>query len=204
MVDPLARILFTAWSFYLVSSASKGTPVADIETDLIQRAQNGESKAVGELYMQHHEQIFRYIWSKVGDAPLAEDLTGEVFMRMVSRISTYQPTGVPFQAWLYRIARNLIIDYVRKTASSPAVSLNIATQIQEPEPGPSAIVENKITFENLQEALTKIEHEQAEVIRLRFLVGLQVNEVAERLQKTPAAVKALQHRGLAALRFAMR
>lgn len=178
--------------------------MADLEIDLIQRAQNGESKAVGELYTQHHELIFRYIWSKVGDAHLAEDLTGEVFMRMVSRISTYQPTGVPFQAWLYRIARNLIIDYIRKTASTSAVSLDNATYMQEPGAGPSTVVENKITFENLQEALAKIEHEQAEVIRLRFLVGLQVNEVAERLQKTPAAVKALQHRGLAALRFAMR
>jgi RNA polymerase sigma-70 factor (ECF subfamily) len=178
--------------------------VADVETDLIQRAQNGESKAVGELYMQHHEQIFRYVWSKVGDAHLAEDLTGEVFMRMVSRISTYRPAGVPFQAWLYRIARNLIIDYIRKTASTTAVPLDQMSFLQETGANLPLVVENKITFENLQNALTQIEHEQAEVIRLRFLVGLQVNEVAQRLQKTPAAVKALQHRGLAALRFAMR
>lgn len=186
------------------SDVNKGTPVADSEIDLIQRAQNGESKAVGELYMQHHEQIFRYIWSKVGDSHLAEDLTGEVFMRMVSRISTYRPAGVPFQAWLYRIARNLIIDHIRKTASTHSVALENIPLMQEPGANPSSIVETHVTMENLQKALNKIEQEQAEVIRLRFLVGLQVNEVAERLQKTPAAVKALQHRGLAALRFAMR
>lgn len=178
--------------------------MSDFEADLIQRAQNGESKAVGELYVQHHEQIFRYIWSKVGDANLAEDLTGEVFMRMVSRISTYRPAGVPFQAWLYRIARNLIIDYIRKTSSSTVIPFDNMAQMQESGASPPSLVESKITVEKLQFALGKIEHEQAEVIRLRFLVGLQVNEVAERLQKTPAAVKALQHRGLAALRFAMR
>ncbi len=177
--------------------------MADATTDLIQRAQNGESKAAGELYLQYHEQIFRYVWSKVGDAPLAEDLTGEVFMRMVARISTYHPTGVPFQAWLYRIARNLIIDHIRKTASTSSVSLESTNLIQEPGAGPSSLVENKLTIENLQEALQQIDHDQAEVIRLRFLVGLQVSEVAERLEKTVAAVKALQHRGLAALRLTM-
>ena len=177
--------------------------MADSTTDIIQRAQNGESKAVGELYMQYHEQIFRYVWSKVGDAHLAEDLTGEVFMRMVSRISTYRPTGVPFQAWLYRIARNLIIDHIRKASSSASVPLENTMLIQEPGVGPSALVEQKLTLEKLQNALGQIDHDQAEVIRLRFLVGLQVNEVAERLQKTVAAVKALQHRGLAALRLVM-
>jgi RNA polymerase sigma-70 factor (ECF subfamily) len=177
---------------------------AEIEADIIVRAQNGDSKAVGELYTQHHEQIFRYIWSKVGDPNLAEDLTGEVFMRMVSRISTYRPAGVPFQAWLYRIARNLIIDHIRKATSSSSVSLDNTQIIQDRAASPPSLVEDKMTIDKLQQALKQIDHDQAEVIRLRFLVGLQVNEVAERLEKTVAAVKALQHRGLAALRFAMR
>jgi len=184
--------------------SKKGNLVVDSEAILIQRAQNGESKAVGELYTQHHQQIFRYIWSKVGDPNLAEDLTGEVFMRMVSRISTYRPTGIPFQAWLYRIARNIVIDHIRKTSSKQTVPLENTQMVQDTRANPSSLVENKITVEKLQEALKRIDHDQAEVIRLRFLVGLQVNEVAERLQKTVASVKALQHRGLAALRFAMR
>lgn len=183
--------------------SKKGYLVVDSEAILIQRAQNGESKAVGELYMQHHEQIYRYVWSKVNDPNLAEDLTGEVFMRMVSRISTYHPTGVPFQAWLYRIARNLIIDHIRKAKSKSAVPLEAVPFIKDTSAGPSTLIEKKLTVEKLQEALNHIDHDQAEVIRLRFLVGLQINEVAERLQKTAAAVKALQHRGLAALRFAM-
>ncbi len=178
--------------------------MADATTDLIQRAQNGESKAAGELYTQFHEPIFRYVWSKVGDAHLAEDLTGEVFVRMVSRISTYHPTGVPFQAWLYRIARNLIIDHIRKTGSTSSVPLDSTSLMQDPSAGPSSLLENKLTVERLQKALGKIDPDQAEVIRLRFLVGLQVNEVAERLEKTVATVKAIQHRGLAALRVAMR
>jgi RNA polymerase sigma-70 factor, ECF subfamily len=178
--------------------------VVDSEEDLIQRAQSGESKAIGELYMQHHEQIYRYVWSKVNDPNLAEDLTGEVFIRMVSRISTYRLTGVPFQAWLYRIARNLIVDHMRKAMSKPAVPLEDVPYLSDSSAGPTILVENKLTIEKLQQALNQIDHEQAEVIRLRFLVGLQIKEVAERLEKTAAAVKALQHRGLAALRFAMR
>ncbi|HLF90970.1 MAG TPA: sigma-70 family RNA polymerase sigma factor [Anaerolineales bacterium] len=177
------------------------------DTELIQRAQKGDSKAIGDLYLAHHEQTYRYICAKVFDPALAEDLTGEVFVRMVTRLSTYRDTGAPFQVWLYRIARNLVVDHFRKTKRAFSVPLEhegvqeatalVRSQMEE---NPASLVESQFTLEHLQQALAEMNTEQAEVIRLRFMVGLPIKDVAERLQKTVAAVKALQHRGVLALR----
>ncbi|MBN1933809.1 MAG: sigma-70 family RNA polymerase sigma factor [Anaerolineae bacterium] len=84
------------------------------DADLVERAQQGEINAVGELYDRHYARIFRYLWSRVGSRPVAEDLAGQVFLQMVKALSTYRWQNVPFQAWLYRIAHNLMVDYVRK------------------------------------------------------------------------------------------
>ena len=178
----------------------QGSSASASEINLIQRAQRGETKAIGQLYTNHHEQIYRYIWSKLSDPILAEDLTGEVFTRMVARLHTFQPLGVPFQAWLYRIARNLIVDFIRKESSRNNISLDEIGPLPESDNNPASLIDKKLTLERLQEALEKIDPAQAEILRLRFLVGLPVNDVALRLEKTVAAVKALQHRGLLALR----
>ena len=86
------------------------------ETDeaLARKAQQGSVEAVGELYDRHRPQIFRFAWSRLGHRQLAEDVTAEVFARMVKSIGDYQVLDLPFQAWLYRIARNLIIDHYRR------------------------------------------------------------------------------------------
>jgi RNA polymerase sigma-70 factor (ECF subfamily) len=78
--------------------------------DLIARAQRGHADAVGLLYDQHHEALFRYLWLKVGERPLAEDLTGDVFVRRVAGLPRYRPMQAPFRAWLDRIAHNLVMD----------------------------------------------------------------------------------------------
>ena len=170
------------------------------DTELIQRAKKGDTKAIGDLYLAHHEQTYRYIYAKVFDPALAEDLTGEVFIRMVTRLSTYQDTGVPFQAWLYRIARNLIVDHFRKTKRTFTVPLDHEWLQTKADEEPASLLETQLTLERLQHALAQIDSEQAEVIRLRFMVGLPLKEVAKRLGKTEAAIKAMQHRGVVALR----
>src|SRR5512135_804856 len=84
------------------------------DAELITRAQRGEVNAIGRLYDRHRESIFRYLWIRLDDRQLAEDLTGDVFMRMLDALPRYQMKGQPFRAWLYRIAHNLAIDYFRK------------------------------------------------------------------------------------------
>lgn len=168
--------------------------------DAVKRARNGNLSAVRELYLDHHEQIYRFIWSRVHDPDLAEDLTGEVFVRMLKNLSSYEDRSLPFSAWLYTIARNLVIDYHRKNNASEIISLN--DLIEEPSKGKSLEdqTEHNLTFEQVRRMLKRIKPDEREVLELRFLAGLSLKETALVTNKTVAAVKALQHRGLVALR----
>jgi RNA polymerase sigma-70 factor (ECF subfamily) len=168
--------------------------------DLIRRAQNGDRSAFRELYLRHHEQIYRFIWSRVHDPAQADDLTGEVFLRMVASFSGYQDRLLPFRAWLYRIARNLIIDAYRKEQHRAAVPLeDAAADLVEAET-PETLAERALIFERVKQALERLALDQREIIELRFLAGLSLQEVAFTVDKSVLAVKGLQHRGLESLR----
>jgi RNA polymerase sigma-70 factor (ECF subfamily) len=171
--------------------------------ELITRARTGDVEAVGRLYDQHHAEIFRYLWARVGERPLAEDLTGDVFMRMLMALPRYRPGAAPFRAWLYQIARNLLIDHFRKTGKRTMVSLQHAETLNDDAPDVVTVVDRHLTMEQIHRALTRLDETQREVVTLRFLSGLSLREVAETLGKTEPAIKALQHRGLAALRQAL-
>ncbi len=171
----------------------------DTLTHLVTRAQRGDQNAVADLYNLHHRMIFRYIWSKVSETEAAEDLTGEVFLRMVKHIPAYRDTGTPFQAWLYRIAHNLVVDHYRKQGSNRDVNLEEA-ESQPAEANPAQDLDARLTMERVQRALDEMDSAQAEVIRLRFIVGLPIKQVSDSLDKSVASIKALQHRGLKSLR----
>ena len=170
---------------------------------LVERAQAGETAVIGELYDLHQERIYRYIWSKVGNQQLAEDLTGEVFMRMVSSLPTYKVGQTPFHAWLYQIARNLIVDTYRQEAHRQTEPLDNIVNHQDGAVMVQTAVEQKLDIEQIHEALDLIDPIQREVIILRFMVGMSLQEVAFTIDKTVGAVKTLQHRGLKALRVAL-
>jgi len=169
----------------------------------VTRAQAGEAEAIGRLYEQHHEALFRYLWARVGERPLAEDLTGEVFMRMLNALPHYRASTAPFRAWLYQIARNLLVDHYRKTSGRVLVPLQQAEVMRDEMSDLSLTVEHQLTMERVHQALARLDEAQREVVALRFLSGLSLQEVAAALGKTENAVKALQHRGLAALRQAL-
>ena len=170
------------------------------DTDLVARAQAGEAEAAGRLYDEHQPALFRYVSLRVAGRQLAEDLTGEVFMRMLSGLPRYRSTQAPFRAWLYRIAHNLVVDYQRQATRYPLLPLeSLQSQPTEDDPA-SGGVEQALTIEQVRQAMTELEDAQREVIALRFLSGLSFQEVARVLDKSEMAVKALQHRGLTALR----
>lgn len=171
--------------------------------DLVARAQGGDVDAIGALYDQHHESIFRYVWLRVGDRHLAEDLTGDVFMRMLAGLPTYQSVGLPFRAWLYRIAHNLLVDHFRKVKDRVPVPLDAVENKDAGEDDPLLAVEHKLRVERLHRALSRLDPSYREIVVLRFISGLSLREVALATDKTEAAVKSLQHRGLAALRLAL-
>ena len=131
------------------------------DADLVKRAQGGEVNAVGELYDRHHESIFRYVRSRVGDQGLAEDLTGEIFTRMLAALPDYRLRGTPFRAWLYRIAHNLVVDHYRKESGRSSVSLGYIENAGEEGSDPASIIEHKLTLEQVYQARKGLPRAQA-------------------------------------------
>jgi len=115
------------------------------QTDLVTRAQGGDAEAIGQLYDQHHEALFRYVWARVGERPLAEDLTGEVFMRMLNALPRYRATAAPFRAWLYQIARNLLVDHYRKMSGQSLAPLHEAETTGAEAGDIATLVEQQLT-----------------------------------------------------------
>lgn len=177
---------------------------AEHEANLIKRAQEGDVNAVGELYDRHQTAIFRYVRARIYDHQTAQDLTGEIFLRMVENISSYRAMGVPFVAWLYRIAHNHLVNHIRKETAQTIEPLTAAAFLPHNEGNPATLVENKVELERLLRALERIDEQQREVLILRFLVEMPLKDVAETLDKTVGAVKTLQHRGTLALQVALK
>lgn len=170
---------------------------------LVERAQNGDERAVGELYDRHRTRIFRYVRARVYDTLLAQDLTGEIFLRMVANLPNYRVMEAPFTAWLYRIAHNYVINYSQKENRRQLVPVAYANNVSRRQDNPAVIIERQLELEWIQQGLERIDETQREVLILRFLVGLSLKEVAQTLDKTVAAVKSLQHRGVLALQVAL-
>ena len=173
------------------------------DMELVKHAQAGNMAAVAELYDRHRPRIFRYIRFKVANAHVAQDLTGEVFLRMVDNLPGFRPMEAPFSAWLYRIAHNLVIKQGQKENQQPMVSLVNAQNISRRHDNPAHVVEQQMEMEWVLEGLEKIDESQREVIILRFVAGFSLKEAAEMLGKTVAAVKTLQHRGILALQVVL-
>ncbi len=169
-----------------------------ITPDLIERARAGDSVAIAVFYEQFHDGIYRFLYYRISDVQAAEDLTSEVFLRMISSLSDYRQQNVSFQAWLYQIARNLSIDHYRKASNRNHTFLeeNLATG----ESSSGSGVERKLTSITLRQALTQINEDQRDVLVLRFVAGMPISEVAQALRRSENAIKALQRRGLIALR----
>lgn len=169
-----------------------------LNEDLINRAKEGELVVVSVIYERYQQGIFRYLYYRVGDQQTAEDLTSEVFLRMIEALENYNHKKSSFQAWLFQIARNLSIDHYRKTKHQKNVPLEDNFSVEEGEP--LEIVTRELTSEKLHQALTKLPDNQRDVIVMRFISGLPIGEVAQSLHKSEDSIKGLQRRGLLALR----
>jgi RNA polymerase sigma-70 factor (ECF subfamily) len=169
-----------------------------LNPELIARAQSGDPAVIGDLYDRYRLSVFRYMYYKVGDLHAAEDLTSDVFLRMIRALNGYRPQNVSFDAWLFQIARNLAIDYYRKVGGKTPLSLeeHMITDKDDPDRN----LERSLTSDLLLQALAKLSDLQRDVIVLRFVNGLPIAQVAQALHKSEDAIKALQRRGLGTLR----
>ena len=168
------------------------------EQSLVLEAQKGNPEAFGELYDRHFDRIYKYISFKVWNQLEAEDLTQQVFLKAFESIGSYKCRELPFSSWLYRIAHNQVIDYVRKRNRTVQVPLDETREAGGDSP--AEIAEQKIMLEKIKAASEHLTEAQREVISLRFTSELPIAEVAKIMNKNEGAVKALQHSALAALR----
>jgi RNA polymerase sigma-70 factor, ECF subfamily len=171
------------------------------EESLIRRAQQRDQVALTQLYEENFDRIYRYIVFKIGDRTEAEDMTQQVFLNAIQSISSYKSKGMPFSSWLYRIAHNQIVDYLRKKSRRITVPLDESIPANEEDPRHTA--EQKIEIEEVVVAARGLTLAQQEVISLRFGGELSVAEVAKTMGKSEGAVKALQHSAIASLRKAL-
>jgi RNA polymerase sigma-70 factor (ECF subfamily) len=168
------------------------------ELELTQRAVSGDSNAFAALYDFYVEQIYRFILFRVGNEQTAEDLTSQVFLKAWDNLGSYQIRGLPFKAWLFRIARNSVIDYYRTYKETTPLEPSALT-MPDPAAEVSDQVEQQLQAEELRLALQQLTEDQRQVLTLRFIEGLSTAEVANVMGKRQGAIRALQMRGLQAL-----
>jgi RNA polymerase sigma-70 factor (ECF subfamily) len=170
---------------------------------LLEHASRADPLALGTLYDQYFPKIYSYVYHRVGQAELAEDLTGQAFMRVLEAIRSGQGWRTSFSGWLYRIAHNLVIDHYRRRKRASFVDIDAAPPIKATRGDPMRAAELRLDSERLRSALNDLTEEQAQVITLRFLEELSIAEVAAIMDKSEGAIKALQYRAVLALRRVM-
>ena len=173
------------------------------EEGLVQRAKQHDQEAFARLYDEYFDKIYRYVALKIGDKTEAEDMTQQVFLKALQSISSFKWKGVPFSAWLYRIAHNQVVDYLRKKKRRPATLMDESLVSSDSENNPQLIAERNIDTERLLSATQRLTDAQREVISLRFTSELSTAQVAEIMGKSQGAIKALQHSAIVALRKAL-
>ncbi len=177
------------------SSGMLPSPEMD-EATLILAARQGSREAFGFLYERHRATIARYVAARIRDASDSEDLTEAIFESAWRAMGRYREQGVPFLAWLYRLAHNRVVDHYR--ALRPTVTL--IPEVHESIEDASAPLDLNIDSADLLKALHALTEDQREVIVLRFVQGMSGREVAQAMDKREDAVRALQFRALATLR----
>lgn len=174
------------------------TPSLNNEGDL-ELACQGDADAITRLFEKYHPLIYRYLYYRTNDPHIADDLTSEVFLRMVRHLPKYQPrAGKPFKAWLFQIARNAAIDHYR--AQAKVKETRLTETLMSPGPTLEALTEQALTTNRLAEALSTLGQDQRDVLIMRFIMAEDINTVSQVLNKTEDAIKGLQRRGLASLR----
>ncbi|GAB4481785.1 MAG: hypothetical protein Kow0088_24290 [Anaerolineales bacterium] len=174
------------------------------DLDLIASAQKGNTEAFAEIYDRYSEAIYRYLYAHLSHEQDAEDLTADVFLNLWRALPTYRPhKKVPFYVFLYRIARNRLIDYYRrqKIREVEVESADPNDEYIPSDSSPSMIAGMGIS--DLHHYLLKLPADYRTILVLRFLNDLSYEETAQVMDRSYGAVRVLQHRALAALRDLM-
>lgn len=167
------------------------------ETQLVAQAQAGDQNALSALYEAYSHAIFQYVSYRVDGSMLAEDITAEVFLRMVRGLPDYEERGLPFGAWLFRIAANLVHEYHRRRRKVTFTALSDLERHDSTDP--IERLSRQEERERLRQALSTLPRDQQDVLILRFMQNLSHADVAAILGKSELAIRSIQHRALKAL-----
>jgi RNA polymerase sigma-70 factor (ECF subfamily) len=165
---------------------------------LVTDARNGDSWAFGMIFDHYHDSIYRFIASRVQRPSDAEDLTQLVFVKALEALPRYVSRGVPFGGWLFRLARNAVIDHVRTRHDH--TELDSLIEAAHGDAGPDEIAVVRQELDAVGAALAGLTDEQREAISLRFFAGLSAREAAEAMGKQEGTVRGLQFRAIASMR----
>ena len=169
---------------------------------IVKQAQAGDQSAFAELYEMYYDPIYRYVSFKCGNRIEAEDLSGEVFVKMIESIHTFKFRGFPFTSWLYRIAHNVVVDNFRRKGRRPTVPLDDAINAaSDAHSDLERLAEISLSMREVVIAMDNLTDLQREVVTLRFGAGLSIAETAKTVGRKENAVKALQHAGIRKLRY---
>jgi RNA polymerase sigma-70 factor (ECF subfamily) len=160
----------------------------------VERAKAGDRDAIRFLYVRFGESVYWNVRSVIRNDHDAEDVTQQVFVKLMTHIDKYEPRAVPFSAWIARVAHNMAVDYLRRTRLVPC---------EEIHPPDTTDHQRGDRAHALKEALRDLPEEQREVLLLRHVLGLSPSEIATRLGRSEGSVHGLHHRGRSALKQAL-
>ena len=169
------------------------------DSELIKLAKT-DGDAFGQLYERYVDKIYNYIYYRTGNVADAEDLTARVFMRAMKHIGNYDDRGVPFSAWLYRIAHNLIANWYRDRSRRKILSLDDVSQWSVQEEGPESLAQFLEDREALLATIRRLPAERQELLILKFVERLSNKEIGDIMDRSEGAIKSLYHRTLLSLR----
>jgi RNA polymerase sigma-70 factor (ECF subfamily) len=169
------------------------------DSELIKRAKT-DNDAFGQLYERYADKIYNYVYYRTGNVADAEDLTARVFMRAMKHISNYDDRGVPFSAWLYRIAHNLVANWHRDRSRRKILSLDDVSQWNFQEEGPESLTQFLEDREALLETIRRLPADRQELLILKFVERLSNKEIGDIMDRSEGAIKSLYHRTLLSLR----
>jgi RNA polymerase sigma-70 factor (ECF subfamily) len=168
------------------------------EWDLVRRAQEYDEEAIEALYQKYYPKIYNYAFLQMGDVQASEDLASDVMLKMIESINKYHFRGLPFGAWVFRIARNRLIDLHRRRRRRGEVDLS--ETLSSALANPQALAERALERGQIQVALKHLTDEQRQVIVLKFIQGFDNASVGQIMDRSEGAIKSLQHRALGSLR----
>ena len=165
---------------------------------LVEAARTGDPEAFGALFDHYHAPVYRYVVARVGRPSDAEDLAQLVFVKALEALPRYESRGVPFGGWLFRLARNVVIDHIRTRREH--TTLDLIAERAHAGGGPDELAVLRQEMDSVAVALLRLTPEQREAIELRFFAGLSAREAAVAMGRQEGTVRGLQFRAIAALR----